>query len=121
MAGRIGARAIALAIFGTMLLTACSGEDDVPFELRETPVLVGQESFALITEEYVRIHQDPDILSPVIAHGRAGDVLEIVGSTAGRQWTELQTSAERGWVQSIHIRRFSNRRQAVNARRLLDE
>jgi SH3-like domain-containing protein len=104
-----------------MFFNACSGRDEVPFEFRETPVLVGQESFALITERYARLHQEADIMAPVIAHARAGDVLEVVGTTADRQWTELKTSAEQGWVQSLHIRRFSNRRQAVNARSLLDE
>lgn len=121
MLSRSRVSVIVVTILGTLLFNACSDEDDATFEFRETPVLVGQESFALITEEYARLHEEPDIMAPVIAHGRSGDVMEVVGTTANRQWTELKTSADQGWVQSLHIRRFSNRRQAENARSLLDE
>ncbi|MEX2445427.1 MAG: hypothetical protein WD492_17640 [Alkalispirochaeta sp.] len=112
---------VVITILGVMLFTACSGGDEAPVELPETPVLVGQGRYALITEEYVRFHELPDLMEPVIGHGRAGDVLEVSGTTADRQWTAVHVQAGRGWVQSIHIRRFSNRRQAANARSLLDE
>lgn len=121
MRNRFSIFLITITVLGATFLAACSGEDEAPVEFRETPVLVGQERYALVTEEYARFHQGPNIEAPVITHGRAGDVLEVLGSTADRQWTEIQASAGRGWIQSIHIRRFSNRRQAVNAGRLLDD
>ncbi len=104
-----------------VLVAACSGSDDASLDLPETPALLGQGSYALITEQYARFHEGPDLAAAVIAHRRAGDVLEVVGTTADEEWTELQTAGGSGWVQSIHIRRFANRRQAINAQRLLEE
>ncbi|MFO8043822.1 MAG: hypothetical protein R6U25_11505 [Alkalispirochaeta sp.] len=108
-------------ILAVMLLSACSDRDSDTFELPETPALVGQGSYALVTEGYVRVHRSPDIMDAVIGHGRSGDVLEVSGTTADGQWTELDTPAGSGWVQSIYLRRFSNRQQAINARRLIQE
>ncbi|MFW5826576.1 MAG: hypothetical protein ACOCU4_00710 [Alkalispirochaeta sp.] len=105
------------AVFGA----ACSGPDDAPLDLPETPALVGQGRYALVTEQYVRFHEEPDVAAVVIAHRRAGDVLEMMGTTADEEWTELRTDGASGWVQSIHIRRFASRRQATNAQRFLEE
>ncbi|MFW5695229.1 MAG: hypothetical protein ACOCYB_08665 [Alkalispirochaeta sp.] len=117
---RTGARAV-LVVMSVVSFAACSGGDEAAVELPETPALVGQESYALVTEEYVRFHEAPNLAAPVIGHRRSGDVLEALGTTANKDWTEVRTPTESGWVQTIHIRRFANRRQAVNARRLLDE
>mgnify|MGYP006272373009 CR=1 FL=1 len=108
-------------ILAVMLLSACSDRDSATLELPETPALVGQGSHALVTEGYVRVHRSPDIMDAVIGHGRSGDVLGVTGTTADREWTELDTPVGPGWVQSIYLRRFSNRQQAINARRLIEE
>ena len=111
----------AILVISVLVLTACSGSDDAPLDLPETSALVGQRSYALVIEQYVRFHESPEHVAAVIAHRRAGDVLSVVGTTANEEWTEVRLSDGSGLVQSIHIRRFANRRQAINARRLLEE
>lgn len=104
----------------TAVLAGCGDSVEIP-ELPESPVLLAEDTHGLIMEPYVRLHDRPDVAAAVIGHGRAGDVLRVIGRTADHRWFELEAPDRYGWVRRDYIRVFDSRSQAINGRALLED
>ncbi|MFW5795906.1 MAG: hypothetical protein ACOCV0_01780 [Alkalispirochaeta sp.] len=108
-----------LAGVAVIMLGGCAGKDDT-VALPETPVLFGQNRFALVTDRYVRVYELPDTSSVIRMHLRRGDVLPVAGRTPDESWIELRRLEVQGWVERSSVRTFSSREQALNAGRTLE-
>lgn len=107
-----------LILFG---LAGCGREEPAPtIDLAETPVLSGRGSYALITVEYVRLYNQPDLAGEILVHARRGDVLEVLATTPDQRWYQLRDENARGWVRTDALRLFPTEEQARNARGMLD-
>ena len=105
--------------FALLLLAGCGGGDS-SLEFPETPVLSGQNRYALVVEVYIRVQALPDRESGIEGHLRRGDILEVKGRTPDESWVQVNRMALEGWVETEALRLFASREQALNAGRLLD-
>ena len=103
-----------------LLIAGCSRDEDA-LALPETPVLSGQDTVALVAEEYVRLLDRPDGTAGVVGHGRRGDVLAVVSTTPDGRWIELDDARRHGWVRRDYLRLYGSREQALNAQEMLEE
>jgi hypothetical protein len=109
-------RIVSLAL---LLLAGCGGGDS-SLEFPETPVLSGQNRYALVVEVYIRVQALPDRESRIEGHLRRGDILEVKGRTPDESWVQVSRLPLEGWVETEALRLFASREQALNAGRLLD-
>ena len=110
---------VGIVLAGTILLTvACRRGPDIP-GLPETSVLLGRDQVALVRVEYARLHDRPDVQSPVRGHARFGDTLTVSDRTADEQWFRLESPRETGWVHNDDLELYDALAQALNARRRL--
>lgn len=107
---------VSLAI---LFLGSCNGgESSIRFP--ETPVLSGQNRYALVVEVYARVYGSPDRESPIAGHLRRGEILEVDGRTPDESWVQIRRLPLEGWVETETLRLFASRERALNAGGMLD-
>lgn len=87
--------------------------------LPSSPILTNTQSWAVVTDSYLRMTEERDVNSDVVATLRRGDVLEILRSLLSEKgtviWYEVKNEEVSGWVQSTSIKMFNNKGQADTA------
>lgn len=107
---------VGIVLAGTLfLVVACRRGPEIP-DLPETSVLRGRDQVALVRVEYARLHDRPDVQSPVLGHARFRDVLNVIDRTADEQWYRLESPRETGWVHYDDLELYDVLAQALNAR-----
>ena len=109
--------AVLVAVLFAVLLGGC-GSRTAAVDLPQTSLLIGRGRVALVRAEYARVHEQPDITSPVIGHARQGDIIALGERTADSQWIVAEDAIVRGWVHSSDLELYDSRAQAQNAREM---
>ena len=106
-----------------LLLSSCEKDvvQETPITLPPTPIISNDQSWAVVIETYLKVTEDMDKNSPVVATLRKGAVLEILSSNVDRAtsqlWYQVKGDNLEGWVESISVKQFENREQAETAGR----
>jgi uncharacterized lipoprotein YajG len=112
-----------ISLMGIMILGGCKEEVPVEFNivLPSTPILSNYQSWAVVTDSYLRVTSERSRNSSVVATLRKGDILEIISSQLDNEgsllWFEVMNDDIRGWVYGTSIKMFENREQAETASR----
>lgn len=110
-----------ILIFGSIIMTGCAEEvlKDLNITLPATPILSNDQSWAVVTDSYLRVTEERDKNSSVVATLRRGYILEILSSQLDDEgtllWYEVSDKKIVGWVHGTSIKMFENRQQAETA------
>jgi hypothetical protein len=114
-------------ILPILLLLGSCGKDavvEVPIELPPTPIISNDQSWAVVTEAYLKVTSEKDRNSQIQATLRKGTILEILSSQIDRDtgniWYRVRGDNLTGWVTSLSVKQFENREQAETASREAD-
>lgn len=116
MRGTVAVAGIIAAVL-SVGLAACR-ESPPQINLPQTPVMRSEERHVVVLAEIARLHEGPDSFSPVVGHGRAGDVMAVVGDHPAGTWLAIEGPFAAGWVIHSDVAVYRSRRQALNAREL---
>lgn len=104
-----------LAAATALVILGCGAADPIP-ALPESSVLMSRGSVALVRVEYARLHEEPDVSSPIRFHARSGEILSVKERTPDQQWLRVEMLPLHGWVHRDDADLFDNRAQARDAR-----
>ncbi len=108
-------------LFLILLFGGCRKElmAEVPIQLPPTPIISNDQSWAVVTESYLKVTTEMDRNSQVLATLRKGTILEILSSQIDREtggiWYRVRGDNLNGWVNSVSVKQFENREQAETA------
>lgn len=103
---------ICLCIF---FLHACTGKDDSVFiDVSNTSNIATSSQWAVITEPYVAYRVRSLSTGDISAHGRVGDIIEVIGSdiNISGKTREVWYQFENGWLPETSISMQSNKLKA---------
>lgn len=116
------ARAILVLLVASMALLAGCRRSEAPqaISLPPTAVLSTRSSFAVITENLLRVREKPGKDAEVILHIRRGNVVEIISRTETKEeveggvgyWFLVDYSGLKGWVFGAYLQVVSSRAEA---------
>jgi len=115
-----------LSLLLILLLGNCQKETvtEVPINLPPTPIISNDQSWAVVTEAYLKVTGEMDRNSRIQATLRKGTILEILSSQIDRDtgniWYRVRGDNLTGWVSSLSVKQFENREQAETASREAD-
>ena len=121
---RIGAsvRAATLLLLATLAALAGCRRSETPvlISLPPTAVLSTRSSWAVITENLLRVREKPSKDAEVILHIRRGNVVEIVSRTETAEevegvagyWFLIDYSGLKGWVFGAYLQVVASRAEA---------
>ena len=102
-------------------VASCGGETEIPvISLPSTSVLSIRSSWGLITENLLRMRENPTKESAVILHVRKATVVEIISRTESREvvedeeayWYLVDYSGLKGWVFGAYLEVVDTRSEA---------
>ncbi len=116
-------RNISTSLLGVCLLLigGCGREAPLPtIRLPATHVLSTGSSWAVITENLLRVREKPSKVSEVIMHVRKSTVVEVISRTENREvveneedyWYLVDYSGLKGWVFGAYMKVASTRAEA---------
>ncbi|MDC7224874.1 MAG: SH3 domain-containing protein [Spirochaetales bacterium] len=108
-------------LFLSLILGGCEKNTVVEREilLPPTPILSNDQSWAVVIDTYLKVTEEMDKNSNVVATLRKGAVLEILSSQLDREtsqlWYRVKGDNLEGWVSNTAVKQFENREQAETA------
>jgi hypothetical protein len=115
---------LAVAALVALLLGACRhSETPVAINLPPTSVLSTRSSWAVVTENLLRVREKPSQDASVVLHIRRGNVVEIVSRTETTEeveggqgyWYLVDYSGLKGWVFGVYLQVVASRAEALKA------
>jgi hypothetical protein len=113
-------------LVSTIFVGSCKRDEVVEWDivLPPTPILSNDQSWAVVIDSYLKVTEEMDKNSIVVATLRKGAVLEILSSRVDREtsqlWYRVKGDNLEGWVENISVKQFENREQAETASRERD-
>ena len=104
-------------MIGCIFLSSCYQNRALIVQLQPTPDLGLGTEWALVTDPYAIFRSTHEITATASAHGRRGDVLQVIGkkiiSDGKKQtyWYEFQE----GWLSETSVKIYSNQLKAITA------
>lgn len=112
-----------LVIGGALFIPSCDKEIQVEHKivLPPTPILTNNQSWAVVTDSYLKITQEQDRNSTVVGTVRKGEILEVLRSELEGEdsilWYQVRGKDLEGWIKGTSVKEFQNRTQAETASR----
>jgi hypothetical protein len=114
-------RTASVALF--LCLYSCSASDRLgSIKFPSTPVISTEDSVVLVLDPYISIRDQPGESGITVAHGRRGEIFDVVGKRVlvdGKEksvWIHL----ENGWVEETSVSLYPGRDKALKAAAALE-